>query len=410
MQVGLLGTHKNTYSKQRLNIALINTWKVVNSKGGTEKVFCDLASALVRKGHNVSAICLDKNSGLPAYPLDSRVIFRNAYQSRWYRVSKFIVNILSLRLNKRDRDRKRLDLLGGINAKLILQKIDTNIDCIISFQAETTYALKPFIKNTPIITMIHLNPEELQKSCSVFREALYESNIVQCLMPEFINVIHEIEPDAKVICIPNSVPQYKNVANRSSKVIINVARFDRHQKRQDLLVKAFILIHKKFPNWSLEFWGEECCDEEFVSELKSIVRQNNLDERIKFCGTSDYIEKELRRASIFAFPSKFEGFGIALGEAMSMGLPSIGCKSCAAVNTLIKNNINGILCNDTPESMAESLSILMSNEELRVKLGNEAKKYIRIYSQNNIIEQWERLLYELVEENNKYTTNKGSTN
>lgn len=45
----------------------------------------------------------------------------------------------------------------------------------------------------------------------------------------------------------------------------------------------------------------------------------------------------------FAFPSAYEGFGLSLAEAMSMGLPAVGYKSCSAVNELIVDGKNGFV-------------------------------------------------------------------
>ena len=39
-----------------MRILLLNTYRVVNAKGGTEKVFCDMANAMVEKGHEVFAV------------------------------------------------------------------------------------------------------------------------------------------------------------------------------------------------------------------------------------------------------------------------------------------------------------------------------------------------------------------
>ena len=51
-------------------------------------------------------------------------------------------------------------------------------------------------------------------------------------------------------------------------------------------------------------------------------------------------------ASVCAFPSKYEGFPLALTEAMSAGLPCVGFKSCTGVNGLIVDGENGFLVED----------------------------------------------------------------
>ncbi len=100
----------------------------------------------------------------------------------------------------------------------------------------------------------------------------------------------------------------------------------------------------------------------------------------------------LCKADIFAFPSAYEGFPLALTEAMSVGLPSVGFRNADGVNELIHHNVNGILCNDGVENFARGLSILMDSRELRKKLGNKAKEDMKQYKPNRIWDTWEKLI------------------
>lgn len=104
------------------------------------------------------------------------------------------------------------------------------------------------------------------------------------------------------------------------------------------------------------------------------------------------VPSKLKEASIFAFPSLFEGFGLALAEAFAMGLPAVGCKDCSAVNTLIRDGENGFLTESTPEAFAKGLAKLMESEELRRKLGEEGKKDMKAYSADRVWGTWEKLI------------------
>ena len=106
--------------------------------------------------------------------------------------------------------------------------------------------------------------------------------------------------------------------------------------------------------------------------------------------------KAYREADIFAFPSAFEGFGLALVEAMSSGLPCIGYKTTTAVNEIIENGKNGILVNDGVDSLAQGLSILMKDSVLRYRMGRYAHVYAKTYSADNIWRTWEKVLMETV--------------
>lgn len=57
------------------SVLLVNSWRVINAKGGTEKVFCNLANALNRRGYSVVMLCCDPKQGRPGFDVDPGVIF-----------------------------------------------------------------------------------------------------------------------------------------------------------------------------------------------------------------------------------------------------------------------------------------------------------------------------------------------
>ena len=77
---------------------------------------------------------------------------------------------------------------------------------------------------------------------------------------------------------------------------------------------------------------------------------------------------------------------------MSMGLPVIGFKSCPAVNELIVDGVNGILCDDGTENFAKALETLINDEELRGVYGMRGREDMRVFSAENIYAEWEMTL------------------
>ena len=67
-------------NKDKKHIVLISLCRVINSKGGAEKVFCDMANAFTERGLDVTAICCESLRGGPAYPLNKEVHFINAHE------------------------------------------------------------------------------------------------------------------------------------------------------------------------------------------------------------------------------------------------------------------------------------------------------------------------------------------
>ena len=116
-------------------------------------------------------------------------------------------------------------------------------------------------------------------------------------------------------------------------------------------------------------------------------------------GATDNVLDVYNKAAIFAFPSAYEGFGLALTEAMSAGLPVIGYKNCPAVNELIKDGENGYLCEDGVNAFAQALDKLMSDEKLRKKMGKAAKEDMKQYDSEKIWDMWEKLIKQVAQGN-----------
>ena len=382
--------------KKNLNIVLVNTDRVFNAKGGVEKIFCQMANALSRRGHTVTAVCFEKSEGKPGFPIDDRVKFVNAWP---YAVpitlSSFCRRLRCLALNARTRKVKRSKLCFesfGVKIKTAIGSYRPDI--IICFQLESAGAVKKaFGGEVPSITMFHFNPKVIPL-LKLMPDEVSGFGRIQVLMPEYVDVVKNMAPGANVFCIPNPVPQFSNTANRYEKTIIHVGRVVRG-KRQHLIVKAFSLLKEAFPDWKVELWGEFDIDAKYTEEIRDIIRENGIGDRVALCGITDNIPEKLSQASIFAFPSDNEGFPLALTEAMAMGLPVIGCKEAFSVSRLIRNGENGFLVDSSPEDLADALSKLMASEELRIRLGDSAMEDMKEYAPEKIWDQWEDLLVSL---------------
>ena len=122
------------------------------------------------------------------------------------------------------------------------------------------------------------------------------------------------------------------------------------------------------------------------------VSSNNLEKRVRLMGTTNNVPSVLQGGDIFVFPSAYEGFGLSLGEAMSMGLPAIGYASCSAVNEIIVDGETGLLVEDGVEPLAAGMKQLMDDQNLRVRMGQASCERMKQYAPEVIWEQWEELL------------------
>lgn len=230
------------------------------------------------------------------------------------------------------------------------------------------------------------------------REALEKSTVVQALMKQDVHIFATELPKARVICIPNIVPQYEMDWQKDHKehLIVDVARLDKVQKRQHLLIEAFAKVAKENPDWRLEFYGSEQDGHRYTDWLKDLVKMHHLEDRVHFMGDVTDVLSIYRKAAIFGFPSAFEGFGLAMTEAMSAGIPVVAYESCPAVNELVVDGKNGFLVKDGIEPFAEALKKLMDQEELRENLGRQGWEDMKAYAEKKVYDRWEELLEKVV--------------
>ena len=382
------------------HIALVNLQPVLNSVGGVEKVFCRMASDLVEKGFKVSPIiCDEKLSDQLSFPILEKPI--NAYVKPKFSFiyKKPYRTWFTYALSTNNRKKKRLDLTGRWQAEClqkVLQKLPP-IDAVISFQIPTTYLLKKFLDiKAPIVTMLHNQPSRFYEKIELCKEYLAQTEGILVLLPEYIPEISEKIPNLPVYCIPNAVPELNFNVNYSEHRIINISRLS-SQKRPDLLINAFALLKDQFPDWVCEWWGPT----ENVHFYEELIRKNQLTESFFLMGKTSDIVNKLSTASIYAFPSSYEGFPLSLTEAMSFGLPTVGCRDCQAVSSLIKNGVNGVLTEASPVAYSEGLKTLMQSMELREKLGKHAKEDMKVYSPQVVTSMWEDLILKLIKDYRK---------
>lgn len=367
-------------------IMLVQGRSVVNSYGGAEKVFCNLSNALVDRGYDVVNVCDEYKSGSPVYPLDERVKFINA--------SAKVKNPLH---NLHTKLKRLIPASFRFNRIIKAEQPDL----IICFFIKDLYRIKYLHRiQTPIIVMQHGNPDfyfNKMKKQNYLLNLFLLRNVaaIQVLLPSYVPQITSRIKNANVIVIPNSVPEVRDedITNlkEEKKTIVYVARLEEFQKRPHLLLESFGKIAKEFPDWKLEFWGSETT-KEYQELLTALVLRFNLVKQVKFMGVTKDINAVYQKADIFALPSSFEGFPLALTEAMSAGLPVIGYKSAAAVNELIKDGVNGLLAEDSTDDYARCLSELMSSKEKRVAFGKMAHEDMKEYTPDKVWMMWDELI------------------
>lgn len=282
-----------------------------------------------------------------------------------------------------------------------------NPDIIICYFPTDLYNVTRFQNhNIPIIQMMHCNPpmilNKVLKKIRPLRHLCLKSfqkvSVFQVLMPSFINKIDPIFNPKKIVAIGNPVQQYDCNdcvdLNITHKKIIYITRVEKNNKRPHLLVEAFAKIAKDFPDWKVEIYGLRKYPE-YDKEINDFIIKNQLENQVFLMGYAKNVIDVYKSADINAFTSAQEGFGLTLADGLALGIPAVGFDYATAVNELIINNDNGFLAKDT-DDFADKLKILMSDKDLRIKMGKVAHETMKKYSPEIVIAQWNELLKETV--------------
>ena len=386
-----------------MKIMLLDFLKVVNSAGGAERVFCNMANEFVNRGYDVYAVCCDWEQGKPFYELDEQVRFINIDGSGkqtkfagYLKIEKEILRLFRKISNDNPYDNAKNEY-WSTKVQRVIDEIQPDI--IIAYDLQSVCILKNILNgNIPVIAMFHMDAHTVLDLNASKKEiqALNRVNCVQVLLKADIEIAKNYL-SVPVVQIPNIVPQYNNKTNleKPNYRIAYIGRLDKKQKQPHLLIEAFGKIKNDFPNWKIDIWGG-FVDKKYYDKLNELISKYNSEKSVKLCGTTNEVSSVLMNSDIFAFPSSYEGFPLALTEAMSAGVACVGFKSCIAVNELIVDDETGILCNDGVVGFAEGLKKLMQNQETRIRLGAAAKKEMKKFAAEKIWDEWERLINEYI--------------
>ena len=156
------------------------------------------------------------------------------------------------------------------------------------------------------------------------------------------------------------------------KTILYIGRLSR-PKNVDLLIDAFSLC--KLDDTELIIAGPDFGALEY---LKEKTKKLDLGKKVIFKGRVSEDEKYqlLSRASVFIHPSLTDVFAITLIEAAQIGIPCIAF-DVGANSEIIENGVTGMLAkNPTPNSLSDSILSLFRNDDLALKISENAKNII----------------------------------
>jgi glycosyltransferase involved in cell wall biosynthesis len=143
----------------------------------------------------------------------------------------------------------------------------------------------------------------------------------------------------------------------------------------------------------------------FATQMKERIVRNGLQEQIHLVSRVKYEEilQWLQVCDMFIFPSRREGLGRVILEAMSVGLPCICSELDGIAYDIFQSDVDGIVIRDgSANDYAEEVIRLIDDPNLRQKMGNMARReVIERFDERKIIEDYKKLFENLVKNNKR---------
>lgn len=191
----------------------------------------------------------------------------------------------------------------------------------------------------------------------------------------------------KFLAIYNPISTTNNrPAVEKKREILYLGRLSYADKRVDYLLRIFAKIHDAHPSWKLKIVG----DGPERENLQHLAADLGLS-RVEFCGFSANPAEHLASASILCMTSDFEGWPMALIEAMTFGTVPIAFNCSAGVAEILADGRGELIPPGDFHLYAERLSQLMAAPDLRNEITARHAPFLEKLSIEKIAAQWEAL-------------------
>lgn len=245
-----------------------------------------------------------------------------------------------------------LSLLRKFSIALVGRLSGAKVVIHIHSQSNLTYLNSPFRK-------------------MLFKVMLSPAHMLFALTPWWAEVLTKHFPSHKISIVPNPINNQLlqvigdnkkeasiNIESRNNK--INIIAMSRLVKGKgfEQVIEALVYLND---DYKLLIAG----DGPLLPELKALVHQHKLAEKVEFLGWLDSDSKIdlLSQSDVFCLPSINDSFGMVYIEAMACGIPVVAL-NYGAIPDVVTNEVSGILCNDSSsDSLVKGIYKAIENKE-----------------------------------------------
>ncbi len=357
------------------------------AQGGAERDMAHLARCWADRGDDVCLVTLDsvQQDSFPLGENIDRVGLGLVGESR---------NFLHALRNNRQRIRALHDVLKSRSPSTIVSFVD-------QMNVLTIKAARGL--DDPVIVSERIDPRHhrLGRVWKWLRRSTYPHCTSQVVLTRPVREwCRQLAPHRPVHVVPNPArrPEIGQAASTprpdlghtapDARTLIAIGRLH-PQKGFDRLIPVFARLSTLHPDWHLVILGEG----EQRAELEALVTTFALDDRVHLPGWIPDVADELSRADLFVLPSRFEGFGNVVAEALACGVPVVTFDCPSGPGEIVRHDIDSLVVPpDDLDGLESALSQLMTDDQLRQQMADRAPEVLDRFSESRFLAQWDAVL------------------
>ena len=300
--------------------------------------------------------------------------------------------------------------LAKAQYKLLRRLKQIKPDVIVSFHSSGTYIhllLNKLFGRYPVIFSERADPNahkgmkkklfEMLMNCA--NGTVFQTEGARACFSGKIYENSTVIPNPAVLKpkVAENLPKYLHTYENRDNRIVSVGRLSIAQKRQDVLLDAFQIVHNKHPEMQLVLYGSG----EDMEKIRALTAEKDLADCVVLAGNTNQVEENICSARAFALTSDYEGIPNALIEALTVGVPCVSTDcSPGGAALLIRDGENGFLVpRGDAEAVANRLLQLIEDAQISDRFAAEGPKVAEAFSEERIATLWEQNIMKICQRN-----------
>jgi len=352
--------------------------------GGGEAWMLSTALGLARRGHHISLVC-QPGSELAEHAL------AGGFRPETMRLRGDFDPLAMARLYRFIRRRRIQMVCGNMSKEIRLAGLAArlaNVPCIRRRGSDMSYPnrWRHRLEDRCLVRLIIVNSQAT-------RRTLLRGN--PWLPPEKLKLIYNgipLPPTGG--SMDNRDEVLSEFDLQGAEPLLGVVGLLKERKGHQVLFQALPRILEEFPRSSLLVVGEGVLKD----ELEEMTRRLNIDRHVRFTGFREDVMRLMGAMDILVLPSRNEGFGYVLAEAMSLCKPVVASR-ISSIPEVVEEGRTGLLVPpDDVAALRDALFDLIRDPQKARRMGQAGRRRVeRLFSLERMLDEVEELFGKVIE-------------